>query len=215
MRIAYIFASRERSSKFFACLDNIRDMSESDDYFVVAKLDNDCPDIENYKSRISEYPELCVKWGLSKGKIHAINRDLEYMPDADIVCCHSDDMKFIEWGFDSVIRQHCGADDYLHLPDGHVNERLCTYSIMGRDYFDRFGYIYHPDYWSVYADNEQNDVAKILGRYKFINQPVLRHEHPIWGYGVADDLLKRTENPTNYQQDHETYLRRKAINFGL
>lgn len=215
MKIAYVFASRERPEKFFRCLDNIQDMSESKEYFVYAKLDEDDPFLDSYKARIGEYPELVVKLGISKGKIHAINRDLDSMPDADIICCHSDDMVFIEWGFDSVIRKHCGADDYVHFPDGHANERLCTYSIMGKDYFNRFGYIYNTDYHSVYCDNEQMEVAKLLGKYKYINHKILRHEHPAWGYGAADDLLKRTEDPKNYKSDHDIYIKRKAINFGL
>jgi hypothetical protein len=214
-RIAYIFASRERPNKFFDCLNNIQDMSGSDNYFVYAKLDFDDPFIEQYKEKISEYPELIVVFGYSNGKIHAINRGLEDLPECDIVCCHSDDMKFIEFGFDEIIREHCGSDDYVHFPDGHANERLCTYSIMGRKYFDLFWYIYNPEYSSVYADNEQFDVAKILGKYKYVNKHILRHEHPAWGYGIADDLLKRTEDSSVYKKDHETYLRRKLINFGI
>ncbi len=214
-RICYVFASRERPKKFFDCLNVINAMSESDNYFVWGKLDLDDPKIEEYKSKLDEYPELTVKWGLSNGKIHAINRDLEDLPPFDIICCHSDDMRFLLYGFDNVIREHCGSDDYVHFPDGYANERLSTYSIMGKDYFNRFGYIYHPDYVSVYCDNEQFEVAKILGRHKFVNQKILRHEHAIAGYGVADDLLRRTEDATNYKLDHQIYIRRKAINFGL
>lgn len=214
-RIAYIFASRERPEKFFRCLDNIQDMSDDNNYFVYAKLDLDDPQIDKYKEKICEYKELVVNFGYSDGKIHAINRGLDCLPECDIVCCHSDDMVFVEWGFDEEIRKYCGEDDYVHFPDGHANEKLCTYSIMGKKYFDRFGYIYHPDYISVYADNEQFEVAKLLGKYKYIKKNIVRHEHPIWGYGIKDDLLIRTEDPVIYKKDHETYLRRKSINFGI
>lgn len=197
------------------CLDNIQDMSESDNYFVFAKLDDNDPEIEAYKKRLHEYPELIVEFGKSDGKIHAINRGLEKMPHFDIICCHSDDMKFIEWGFDGIIREHCTPNTYLHFPDGHANERLCTYSIMSRDYFEKFGYIYCPEYKSVYADNEQMEVAKISGSYKFVNKHILRHEHPAWGYGIADDLLRRTEASDVYNEDRNTYHRRKQNNFYL
>jgi len=218
MRIAYIFPSRERVKKYFNCLNNICDNSMSDDYEIISAFDTGDIYMNNddVRERLKEYPRVIYFYGTSDGKIGAINRELDKIsPDADIICCHSDDMRFTETGFDDIIREHCGADDYVHFPDGHANEKLSTYSIMGRDYFERFGYIYHPDYISVYADNEQYDVAKILGRYKYVNRNILRHEHPIWGYGEADPLLKKTEDPVNYQKDHQTYLRRKAINFGL
>ena len=214
-RICFIFASRERPEKFFKCLDNIQDNSMSENYFVWAKLDTDDPKADEYRKRIDEYPELTVKWGLSEGKIHAINRDLEDLPDFYILCNHSDDMVFTEFGFDDVIRQYCGLDDFVHFPDGYAEERVCTYSIFGKDYFKRFGYIYHPDYFSVYSDNEQTDVAKILGKHKFVNKRILRHEHPVAGYGKPDALLRRTEAAEFYQKDRQTYLRRKAINFDL
>jgi hypothetical protein len=213
--ICYIFASRERPEKFFNCLDNIRMKCNSYEYFVIAKLDDDDPYKEQYKICLDIYPEVTVRWGLSKGKIHAINRDIDDLPKCDIVCCHSDDMVFTKDGFDDIIKQHCGPDDFVHFPDQHANERLSTYAIMGREYYDRFGYIYNPLYQSVYADNEQNEVAKLLGKYKYVNEKILCHEHPIWGYGIADDLLKRTEHRTLYQADHQTYLKRKAMNFGL
>lgn len=211
--ICYVFASRTRPAKFFRCLENIKELSASKNYFIVAKLDEDDPYADDYRKRLNEFPEVIVKWGVSNGKIHAINRGIENLPSFDIICCHSDDMVFLVKGYDDIIRKHCGLDDYVHFPDGHVNERLSTYSIMGRDYFNRFGYIYHPDYKSVYADNEQNDVSKILGRYKYINENIVRHEHPIWGYGQPDELLKKTEDPVNYQIDCETYKRRQAFNF--
>lgn len=216
--ISYIFPSRQRVDKYFRSLNSIVDNSISEDFEVISAFDEDDDVMNNdeVKIRLNDYSQVKYFYGHSNGKIHAINRELDKInPQSKIVVCHSDDMYIIKFGFDDIIRQHCGLDDYVHFPDGHVNERLSTYSIMGRQYFDRFGYIYHPDYNSVYADNEQDAVAKRLGRYKYINEKIVRHEHPIWGYGIADDLTKKSEDPINYKKDHEVFLRRKAVNFGL
>lgn len=216
MTICYSFPSRERPHKFFAALNNIQDMSESKDYFVVAKLDLDDVTMNNdeVKEKIAkEYPEVIVKWGYSKSKIDAINRGMEDLPEFDVLCLHSDDMKFIEWGFDAEIRDAFKDwDGLVHFPDGHVNEKLITYSMMHVDYYKQLGYIYHPSFMNVYCDNFQQEQAKRLNKYKFVNKNILEHRHPIWGYGVADDLLKRTENPEGYRQDHETFLRLKQEN---
>jgi len=204
-RICYVFESRERPKKFFDCLDTIAALSVSANYFVWGKLDVDDPTITEYIPRLKEYPELTIKWGLSEGKIHAINRDNENIPPFDIICCHSDDMKFLKWGFDDVIREHCGENDYVHFPDGYADARLCTYPIMGKEYYNIDKFIYDPRFISVYADNLQFELAKKRGRYKFVNDKILRHEHPIAGYGFFDGLMKRTEDPLVYKKDQKTY----------
>lgn len=212
MKITYSFASRSRPEKFFAALDNIREMSASDNYEVIAKLDED--DIWmnriDIKIKLADYPEVKVKWGTSKNKVHAINRDLEDMT-GEILMCHSDDMVFIKKGFDDIIREEMLRDMYLHFPDGYANEKLSTYSIMHRDYYRRFGFIYNPVYNSVWCDNEQMDVAKLLQRYKYVDKQIFEHVHPSAGKAKKDPQYSKTEQ--FYQVDKATYLKRKEIKF--
>lgn len=214
MKITYSYASRSRPDKFFAALDNIREMSASDNYEVIAKLDTD--DKEMYNTHVAvkfyNYPELKVMWGISQNKIHAINRDL-YGMTGDILMCHSDDMVFTKKGFDDIIRREMKKDMYLHFPDGYANERLSTYSIMHRDYYNRFGYIYHPEYKSTWCDNEQMSVARSLYRYKYVDEQLFVHMHPSAGKAKRDAQYASTEK--FYANDKATFLLRKQINFGI
>jgi hypothetical protein len=86
-------------------------------------------------------------------------------------------------------------------------------SILGRDYYKRFNYIYNPEYISLYCDNETMDVAKILGRYKFVNENIFLHLHPAHGNALNDNQYRYTES--FHPIDQATYLKRKANNFGL
>lgn len=220
MKICYNFASRERPQKFFDCLDNIRLMSDSDNYFVFAKLDNDCPNAGAYLSGLEAHPEVIPVWGQSESKVHAINRGLDAVPAFDILMNHSDDFWFTSYGYDDSVRENMNSlfpdlDGMLHYPDQVAKETLCTYQIVGRKYFERTGYIYHPDYKSVYCDNEETQRAKILGKYAYINENIFEHRHAIWGFGVKDLLLLRTEHPDVYSQDRDTFKRRKENNFYL
>lgn len=221
MVIAINFASRSRPNKFFNCLDNIRSTFASKEYFVWAKLDEDDAEIEKYKSRLNEYPEVTVKWGLSKGKIHAVNRDISDLPPFDILLNESDDFWFLGFGVDNIIRDAMRLhspelDIMLHFPDQKAKERTCTYQIVGRKYFERTGYVYNPEYISIYADNEETEKAKMLGKYAFINRSIFEHRHPTFGgYGEIDDLLKKTESKELYRIDRETFMRRKSMNFGI
>jgi glycosyl transferase family 2 len=213
MKISYSFASRSRPEKFFAALDNIREMSVIKDYEIIAKLDIDDLSMHNneVKNKLTKYPEVTVKWGLSENKIHAINRDNNF--SGEIICCHSDDMVFIKKGFDDVIRREIEKDFYLHFPDGYANERLSTYSIMHVNYYKRFGYIYHPQYKNLWCDNEQMDVAKKLYRYKYVGEQIFEHRHPSAGKAQKDEQYRLTESSNSV--DKTTYLKRKKINFDL
>lgn len=150
--------------------------------------------------------------GTSKNKIDAINRDVP-QSGWDILVNLSDDQIFTVKGFDKVIADHCRPDSFLHLPDGYVNELLPTMSIMGIDYYKRFGYIYHPDYASLWCDNEQMDVAKANGCYVWVDQHIFTHEHPVWTGEKPDAQLEHTQK--FYRQDERTFRKRKSLGFPL
>ena len=151
-------------------------------------------------------------FGVSKSKVDAINRDVPRY-GWDILVNVSDDQIFTRKGFDQVIAEHCGPNTFLHLPDGHVNELLPTMSIMGRDYYNRFGYIYHPDYVSLWCDNEAMDVAKALGCHKYVDEHIFVHEHPAWTGERPDSQLEHTQS--FYRRDERVYKKRKILGFPL
>lgn len=218
-KILYKFPSRERKDKCFAAIDNIIENATHDNYQILCTFDIDDEIMANreVKERINSYgTKVLAVYGTSKNKIDACNRDVWIVPDWDIVCLHSDDMWFTKKGFDLDILD--AFEDYsgiVHFPDGHANEKLITYAMLSRDYYDQFGYIYHPDFESVYADNHQMQLAQLLGKYKYVDKKILEHKHPIWGYGQYDDLLKKTEHPAVYQKDMITFQRHVANNFYL
>lgn len=105
-------------------------------------------------------------------------------------------------------------DQALWFFDGHQH-RICTLSIMGRDYYNRFKYLYYPEYTSLWCDNEYTDVALQLGKMKHFPDTILfKHEHPAWGGGLQmDELYRRNEG--YFKKDEAVYMKRKSINFGL
>lgn len=208
--ILYNFASRSRPDKFFAAVKNIQTLSKSD-YIIVAKLDTDDKAMQDRFDEVNRCGAIIV-WGTSKNKIDAINRDIP-TDRWDILVNMSDDMVFTKDGFDlDIIEAFNGDyDQFIHFPDGFTAERLCSMSIIGKDYYERFGYVYHPDYVSLWCDNEAQDVAKELGKYKFVNKDILKHMHPAFTGVGHDDQLRHTEK--FYRQDQRTYNKRKACGF--
>lgn len=217
-KITYIFPSRSRSIKFFEALENIKELSASDNFEVIGVFDLDDKEMNNDEviDRFIQYPFLKPFFGNSIGKINAINRELSKISnDTSIICLHSDDMVFIKQGLDLDIREAFkNYSGLVHFPDQYTKARLITYSMMSKDYFDVDNFIYHPDFESVYADNFQMDLAKKRGLYKFVDKQILEHRHPYWGYGEKDALLIEQESTEIYTKDRATYIRLKK-EFGI
>lgn len=217
MRLLYKFPSRSRPSKFFAHLDNILAMARHDDFVIVPTLDdNDLTINESFKEKLSGYGERIQPiFGRSTSKIHAVNRGIPADP-WDIVIATSDDMEFIQVGFDLQIIEHMRAlfpdlDGVLHYPDGFEHADILSLPVIGRKYYDRFGYIYHPSYVSLFCDEEAILAAKNLGKLASINAQLFRHNHPTWTGQGMDKQYKHTEG--FYHVDKATFQRRKQRNF--
>lgn len=219
MTILFNFASRNRPEKFFETLDNIIRNCVSDDYIIMAKLDLDDDSMNNneVKQRLKTYFKVLPQWGNSSSKIEAINRDIN---DADcpwqiLVNC-SDDMRFMTYGFDDIIRQHMpdNLDAFLHFPDDYAKERVCTCSVVGYTYYQRDKNVYWPGYYSMWSDDEETDKAKIRGCYVFIPDAIkIDHLHYTnMGKAPKDALYRRNDT---YLADKRIYEERKARGFNL
>jgi hypothetical protein len=195
-------------------INTIINLSTDKNYTIGLTIDDD--DLTTLNSHqladILQSSQIKLNPGRSSSKVHAINRGMAGW-SGDIAVNMSDDMRFIKRGFDGdIIQAFQGeGDQFVHFPDGRVNETLPTMSIMGRSYYERFNFIYHPDYHSLWCDNEAMDMAQQLGRYKFIDLQIFSHEHPAWTGEPADNLLMHTES--FFEIDQETYKRRSKLGF--
>lgn len=207
------YASRSRPERFFKSLSTIyTHIHDWDNFSVLAALDTDDDTMNNewVRNQLTTYKNLSVAWGLSKSKIDAINRDIP-KEGWDIIANFSDDQSFIFHGFDQIIRQHFddGLDWFHHYQDND-QDRLSTMYIAGKEFYDRFGYIYDPSYQSLFCDNEIQEIAQELGRYKFINFPGLFfHALPSYGH-QAPDAMYLQQQQIGWTTDQKTYLERRA-----
>jgi hypothetical protein len=105
------------------------------------------------------------------------------------------------------------TDGVLWFNDGNQGDKLNTLCILGKKYYERFNYIYHPDYTSLWADNEFMDVANLLNKQTYFNDVIIRHEHPDVGLGQRDFV--HFDNIKFDYIDKEIYLKRKSNNFNI
>jgi hypothetical protein len=136
----------------------------------------------------------------------------------DIVVLVSDDMIPQIKGYDDIIRNHMLArfpdtNGILWFSDGCQAEKLNTLCIYGRQFYTSQGFIYNPEYKSLFCDTELTDQCK--NEYKnicqYIPYCIIRHEHPGTGYGGMDSLY--AANQRFWSQDMYTYIRRKKYEY--
>jgi hypothetical protein len=225
MDIAVKFPSRNRPNLFLKRLNELRlNTSSKNTVTVFVTVDrNDSTFnrsvIHHSVALTTEKFKIKVIAGDSKGKIDAVNRDMEYVcrDDWKLLLLMSDDMSVVKYEWDECLLQELNTlypdtDGVLFHNDGYLSSRLNTMPIMGRKYFERFGYIYHPSYNSLWCDNEFTEVGYALKKQTYIDEIFFKHEHPMNTRAVSTDALYK-KNDSYFNADKNNYLKRKARNF--
>jgi hypothetical protein len=226
------YPTRQRPAKFMENLNAyLNKLSGKHQITLVVSMDADDPLCNNPGFRTfldrkkSDLVNVIYAYGESKGKINAINRDIPNTP-WDILVATADDMEPMIDGWDAVI-----AEDMLReFPnfDGSINyntdprletkidgrpegwKGLITLPVIGRKLYDRFGYIYHPDYISESCDDEQTLVYTQLGVLRHVDKRPIFHNFKPW----HDELMIRNMQ-IGQTVDRKKFLERKEKNFDL
>lgn len=214
------FPTRSRPKKFLDVLRlYVNNCIDKENALFLISYDNDDFTMTDEIINTAKSWHKNIKFvdGLSIGKIHACNRDMEEAGDWDILILASDDMQPVKVGYDQMIRDRMNKhfpdlDGVLYFPDGYT--ALNTMCIMGRAYYNRFGYIYNPGYISLWCDNEFMEVADKLNKQAKFQEVLFRHEHPANNKGLGNDALY-VENEKHYMHDRILYHKRKEKNFYL
>jgi hypothetical protein len=213
------FPSRSRPSKLLYAYEKYISLAKNPEKIkTIISLDSDDSTVNQELleklQKIHLQTQICI--GESMGKIAAVNRDMEYAGDYNILLLASDDMIPEYHGYDDLLREKMSlhfpdTDGVLWFNDGFQKHNLNTLCILGRKYYERFGYIYHPTYKSLWCDNEFTEVAQRLNKQVYFDLVIIRHVHPIITK-TASDLLYQ-ENEKYFNEDRATFLNRRLNNF--
>ncbi len=146
LKLLVKFPTRGRPKKFLALLARYYSLLRGNNFeFIVScDLDDDTMNNAEVRERLERYPNLTVSYSANQNKIQACNADLEHA-EFDVLLLASDDMVPLVQGYDMVIKEQMtkhfpDLDGVLWFFDG-VRRELDTLSILGKRYYDRFGYI--------------------------------------------------------------------------
>lgn len=214
------FPTRGRPQKFFYILTLYYQYMRGKHYEFVISCDEDDETMNNdaVKNHFKQFPNLTVHYSKNANKVEAINANMEGR-DFDILLLASDDMVPEIPGYDAIIKNTMLStfpdyDGVLWFFDGHRKD-LNTLCILGKKYYDRFGYIYNPEYKTWFCDNEFTIVASMLKRQAQIPSVIIRHCHPdIIGYG-HDSTYQRNNHEEEKLEDQKILIRRQEEGFDL
>jgi hypothetical protein len=99
---------------------------------------------------------------------------------------------------------------------GTADQRgLMAVQILNRRRYERLGYLFHPSYISMYADDDYSLHAERDG--VVVNAPhiLMRHEHWTTGERPMDEVYRRQNAPERYKQGEENLKRRIAAGFPI
>lgn len=221
MRLVIKFPTRNRPKKFKDVFTKYREyLSGKHQVHFIITMDLDDatmnnPEIKTWLDEQSKLISLEYHYGNSKTKIEAVNANLENV-EGDVLLLASDDMIPVQQGYDDVIAEAYSLifPDYygaIKFWDGlrHPEDPLMTLSVMGVKLFKEYGYIYHPDYKSVFCDNEQSAVLMKRGLLGLCYKCIIKHA---WSKKF-DSLHDRNESKEMYEVDKKTFLDRLAKDF--
>jgi len=214
------FPTRERKDKFFTVLDKYYDyLSGKNNVKFLITCDSDDITMNNdeVKEKFKTYKNLTVIYGNSKSKIEACNAGVDEQ-EFQIVLLASDDMEPVMRGYDSIIINNmCNNfpdfDGVLWFNDGFQGNRLNTLCILGRAYYNRFKYIYHPIYKSLYCDTEFTIVSQMLNKAKYFDDIIIKHVQYSIVKEEPDELYKRNDKLESV--DRASFEVRQKLNFDL
>lgn len=211
MKITLLHPSRGRPEKSNETVREWRRKAGTIPFEIIVSIDLSDPSRWDYQKY---YGVHCLIKNENISVVEATNKAAK-MSDGDILVYLSDDFKCPNnWG-QLVLKEFEGVteprlikvDDCLQ--PFHV--AVLTIPIMNRALYEKLGYFWHPEYKSMFVDEDLYWTAKKLGALKMCPHLKFPHEHVSIGKAENDETYKRSA--ANWEQGKAVFARRKAAGF--
>lgn len=213
-----LMPSRSRPKK---SLETFRKWSDTISTQFILSLDQDDPLLSEYLEIYPDYFKLNPmppgegKWGRcftdnfiiivnkNRSAVDAINRAAEVCI-APCIIVVSDDTEPIDNWYTNLYNAIEGKKDFILKTQDGIQKYIITNPILDQDYYNRTGYIYHPDFQHLFCDTYLTCVADITGR-KITSDLMFKHDHYSVNGTQPDALHKR--NDATWKQGQETFIK--------
>lgn len=214
--ISIIHPSRGRPEKSFNTIKKwIDNTSYNSDTQILISLDDDDNTIRDYfklfASYVFEY-NISVLHNPNVSAVEAINVAATHAK-GNILMVVSDDTDCYPWWDEALLKEVEGKEDWILKTQDGIQPYIITMPVMDRKYYERFGYIYHPDYRHLFCDTELTCVADLTGRKLYTSELLFPHNHYSIGKSVKDDVSTKAD--ATHEQGKKLFLERMRRKFDL
>lgn len=203
MKISLLHPTRSRPEKSVATIDKWLDRASiQTNIELIISVDEDDPYLELYKQAYQD-DELIIN--KNRSCVDAINAAAR-LATGDILIVVSDDTDCLpNWDL-LLLKEVEGKTDWILKTVDGIQEYIITMPCMDRVYYNRFVYVYHPDFFHQFVDTYMTCVADITGR-KIVSNLVFNHLHPghSGGKQMTDALNHR--NDLSWMDGQDTFIR--------
>ena len=175
-------------------------------------IDNDDPVIDDYR-------KLIEGWQGHLGRIEAIYgppisvskswNDIAKIAKGDILKMSNDDLIYRTGGWDDVLDREVKKypDDIycMWFNDMLHRQRMCTFPIISRKWYDTVGYFAPGVFAFFYNDTWVHDIAKRIGREHYIDEVIQEHMHFTVKKSKFDETYRRARDRANSNDDGRIY----------
>ncbi len=180
---------------------------------LIVSCDSDDPERRSY---LNVYIDgTCqLMFNDNNGVVQATNQAAKYAK-FDILLYLSDDFKcFDNWGVEVVKRFEGVNKPMLIKVDDKLqgfNKDVLTIPIMNKALYNELGYFFHPEYKSMFVDQDLYHTVKNMDALKLCPELVFEHHHYVNGKAKKDETYERST--ANWNQGRDLYNLRKRQNF--
>lgn len=218
MKFSIIHPSRnriQRAKKAIATVINNFDFSNGDKLEYIVSIDDD----DKFQN---EYLQFCTENNLTltvnnnRSMVDATNIGAK-LATGDCIILVSDDFELPN-NWNILLKDKINTESELYailVNDGISKGDILSIPILSKALYDKLGYIYHPEFFSLFADNALLDVCKKLNCLIDARDILFQHHHYINGKAIFDETYQKENSKYAYEYGKLVYKKLKERNFDL
>ena len=219
MKFTIVHPSRSRCERAreaaHRCIDRFN-VDGGDTIEYILSLDNDDYYVSCYQEWADEYGiHLIVN--SNRSLVDACN-NAALISTGDCIIVLSDDFETPE-NWNTLLKEKIGKNDFygILINDGisGATGDIMSLPIISRKLYLKLGYLYHPDFFSLFADNALLDVCKKLDCLIDARDLLFKHHHYTVGLSQKDATYSRENSLSAYNMGVKAYEALKARNYDL
>lgn len=215
MLISLIHPSLGRAVQARKCYDHWMNTASGDhEYEWIVSLSKKDATLEQYYQTFTDADAVLITTR-SKNMVEATN-EIAKLCAGQLIILVSDDMWSCELWDTKILHKFemINGPGILQVSDGITVTKL-TIPIMNREAYKKLGYIYHPDYISMYADDDLRKTALQHGMYYNGTDIMIEHRHYSVNKAKMDKTYASENSRTAWKIGEQVFFERAKNKFPI